>query len=324
MKSPVHYSDPPTLLHGVIEDLGAVVALLERNAPYTPLGGWFRPDQDSADATTPMWFQKTWMDADIAVEGSDLFVWHERVIEAARQFYNAEVVVPHTLFVNLMAAISECGPVHTDNPLFRGRDRSNTPMMLLRTMLWSGLFERWATAEATSIWWMNDVEGGGIAYWPEGPDKPPERHVGAMANTSIVGDNHRMFHQVEPVGPFDKGTHLVSPAAELAPTNDGSGDWVVKDRGVESYRAPLDQIRVSVLWKANVYPTEDERCRVEQDTLSLADVARIFNEDLAQRGADLRFDLGRLDDLSHTDALAVVYPEPVPIGTRPSVFDIYS
>jgi hypothetical protein len=37
-----------------------------------------------------------------------------------------------------------------------------------------------------------------------------------MANTALVGDNHRMFHQVEPVGPFDAGTRLVSASAELA------------------------------------------------------------------------------------------------------------
>ena len=323
MTSTFRFSNPPTLLKNVIGDLGDVVTMLEQSAPYTPLGGWFRPDQDPTKATTPMWFQKTWMDADIAVEGSDLFVWHERVIETVRQFYDAEVVVPHTLFVNLMAAICECGPVHTDNPLFRGRDRSNTPMMLLRTMLWSQLFKRWATSEATSIWWMNDVEGGGIAYWPDGYDKPPQRHVGAMANTSIVGDNHGMFHQVEPVGPFDKGTQLVTPATELAPARDGSGDWVVNDRGVESYRAPLDQIRVSVLWKANVFPSEDERRRVENDTLSFDDVARIFNEDLAARGEDFRVDVGQLNDSSHTRALATIYPEPVPVGTRECVFDLH-
>ncbi|MBW2231139.1 MAG: hypothetical protein JRH17_12210 [Deltaproteobacteria bacterium] len=322
MKSTFRYPDPPIRLDNVIDDLGAVVKLLERNAPYNPLGGWFRPDLDAA-ATSPMWFQKTWMGGEVAVEGSDLFVRHERVIETVRKFYDAEVVVPHTLFVNLMAAIPECGPVHTDNPLFRGRDRLNTPMLLLRTMYWSGLFARWATAQATSIWWMNDVEGGGIAYWPDGYDKPPQRHVGAMTNTSIVGDNHGMFHQVEPVGPFDEAVHLVSPAAELAPADDGSGDWAVKDRGVESYRAPLDEIRVSVLWKAHVFPTEDERRRVEQDTLSLADVARIFDEDLAEQGTDFRFDLERLDDPSFKEALAAFYPEPVPVGTRTSVFDVY-
>jgi hypothetical protein len=318
------YSNPPILLDDLIDDLGAVVDLLERNAPYTPLGGWFWPDHDGAEATSPMWFQKDWVHADFAVEGADLFLWHERVIEAAREFYDAEVVVPHTLYVNLMAAIAESGPAHTDNPVFRGRNRTNTPMLLLRSMLWSGLFDRWAIVQATSIWWMNDVEGGGLSYWPEGPEVPPTRHASAMANTALVGDNHGMFHQVEPVGPFGAGTRLVSPAAELAPAKDGSGDWVVIDRGEESYRASLDRFRASVLWKADIYPNEDERRRVEQDTLSLEDVARIFDEDLDERGADFRFDLRRLDDPALAGALAAVYPEAVPVGAGASVFDVYS
>ena len=40
-----------------------------------------------------------------------------------------------------------------------------------------------------------------------------------------------MFHQVGPVGPFDAGTRLVTPSAELAPVADGSGDWAVIDHG---------------------------------------------------------------------------------------------
>ncbi|MBJ22097.1 MAG: hypothetical protein CL933_22025 [Deltaproteobacteria bacterium] len=320
MRTTFRYPDPPILLENVIGDLGDVLGLLERNAPYTPLGGWFRPGHDGDETMSPMWFQKTWMGGECDVEGSSVFVKHERVIETVKQFYDAEVVIPHTLFVNLMVGIPECGPVHTDNPLFRGRTRMNTPMQLLRTMLWSGLFAEWATAQATSIWWMNDVDGGGIAYWPEGPDKPPARHVGAMANTSIVGDNHGMFHQVEPVGPFDGETQLVSQVAELAPANDGSGDWAVTDHGVESLRAPLDDIRVSVLWKADVFPTEEERLRVEADTLSFEDVARIFNEDLAEQGLDFRFDAKKVDDLEHAAELAEIYPQPIPVGTRKSAF----
>jgi hypothetical protein len=318
------YSHPPTFLDELIDDLDAVVHLFERNTPYTPLGGWFRPDHDGGEATSPMWFQKDWVHADFAVEGADLFLWNERVIEAARAFCDAEVVLPHTVYVNLMAAIAECGPAHTDNPVFRGRNRSNTPMLLLRTMLWSGLFDRWAIPQVTSIWWMNDVEGGGFSYWPEGPEKPPQRHAGAMANTALVGDNHRMFHQVEPVGPFDEGTRLVSASAELAPANDGSGDWVVKQRGQESYRAPFGRFRASVLWKADVHPSEEERRRVEQDVLSLEDVARIFDEDLAERGADFRFDLDRLEDPALAFALAGRYPEPVPVGAGVSVFEVHS
>ena len=157
MSTEFHYAAPPLLLENVIDDLDAVTALFERNAPYTPLGGWFRPDNESGEALSAMWFQNDWVHEDFAVDGADLFFRHEEFIRAAKAFYNAEVVVPHTIYVNLMAAIAEGGPAHTDNPVFRGRSRKNTPMMLLRTMLWSGLFKHWVIDQATAIWWLNDV-----------------------------------------------------------------------------------------------------------------------------------------------------------------------
>ncbi len=318
----IHYSDPPTLLRNVIPNVDEVVRLLERNAPYTPLGGWFRGGLDEDDeATNAMWFQNDWVHADLAVEGSDLFFWHEGVIEASKKFYDAEVIVPQSIYVNLMAAIDRAGPAHTDNPRFQGRDRSNSPMWLLRSMLWSGLFDRWSIVQSTSIWWMNDLdEGGAIYYWPDGPNKPRHEHHGDMANTSLIGDNHGMFHQVGPVGPYDNGTLLVTSRAELAPATDGSADWVVTDRGEERFRAPLSKYRVSVLWKADVYKNEEERKRQMADTLSLEDVARIFDEDLADKGRDLRFEIDRIDDVSFQEEIKAVYPEARPIGAAPSIY----
>ena len=317
----VYNAQPPVLLRDVIEDVRDVVALLERNAPYTPLGGWYRPGADEDVATSAMWFQKDWVHADLAVEGSDLFQQNDRYHEAARQFCNAEVILPHSLYVNMMVGIDRAGPAHTDNPKFRGRERKNTPMWLLRTMLWSELFRRWEIVQATSIWWLNDVDEGGLLYWDDGPDEPPHRHVGAMANTALLGDNHHMFHQVERVGPFDQGTRLVTQRAELAPADDDSEDWAVVDRGTEVFRAPLDRYRVSVLWKADVYATEEERRAVSDDTLSFEEIARVFDRDLARRGEKLRFDLEQLEDLAFQEALAASYPEARPVGAEPSIFD---
>ncbi|MEN8162403.1 MAG: hypothetical protein ABFS41_20190, partial [Myxococcota bacterium] len=187
---------PPLLLHDVIDDPREVVALLERNAPYTPLGGWYRPDQDLDEPTSPLWFQNDWVHAGTIAPGSELFLHHPRYLEGARRFTGAEEIVPHSVYVNIMVALGACGPAHTDNPKFRGRERANTPMWLLRSMLGSGLFQRWEIVQTTAIWWMDDVEGGGLAYWADGPKKPPHRHTGAMANTALLGDNHHMFHQV--------------------------------------------------------------------------------------------------------------------------------
>jgi len=93
----VEKASPPSLLRDVIDDVAEVVALLERNAPYTPLGGWYRPGVDEDAATSPMWSQNDWVHADLSVEGSDLFVPHPRYHESARRFCDAEVILPHSL-----------------------------------------------------------------------------------------------------------------------------------------------------------------------------------------------------------------------------------
>ncbi len=314
-------SAPPILLRDVLDDVGDAVRLLEANAPYTPLGGWYRPDAEQDVPNSPMWFQNDWVHADLQVPGSELFLHHPRVMQAARDYYGAEVVLPHSVYVNAMAALDRAGPAHTDNPRFQGRDRSNTPMWLLRTMLWSELFDDWSITQATSIWWLSDVEGGAFRYWPDGPDKPPLEHVGAMANTALVGDNHGMFHQVGPVGPFDRGTPLVTPRAQLAPVGDGSGDWAIRERGEIAHRAPLEAIRISVLWKADVYANEDARRRETARALSIPEVAAIFDRDFEARGVDLRFDVDRIEDFGFVAAVQAQYPEAVPIDKLPSIFD---
>jgi hypothetical protein len=311
----IRYAKPPVLMHDVIGDLDAVTRLLERQAPYTPLGGWYSPGADPNARTRPMWFQNDWVHDTFAAEGSNLFLRHQGYIDAAKQFYGAEVVEPKSVYVNLMTAIADGGPAHTDNPRFRGRDRTNTPMWLLRAMLWSGLFDRFEIVQATAIWWMNDVEGGGaLFYWPDGPEHPPRQHVGAMANTALIGDNHGMFHQVGPIGPFDKGTIRVTPSAELAPAGDGSVDWAVTDHGEVVFRAPLETVRVSVLWKADVYKTMAERAARAANALSMQDVADTFNDDLVRQRSSLRFDLGRVDDPTLKTELATIYREATPVG----------
>jgi len=320
----VDFAEPPILLRDVIDDPEEAVALLEEQAPYTPLGGWYRPGQDMDAVSSPLWFQNDWVHAEFKAPGCELFLENEKYFEASRSFYDAEVILPHSLYVNVMVAIDAAGPAHTDNPKFRGRERKNTPMWLLRKMLWSGLFERWEIVQATAIWWLADTEGGGISFWADGPDQPPHRHVGDMANTALVGDNHRMFHQVEKVGPYDRGTVMVTPRAELRPTGEGAGagrEWAVTDRSEEIFRAPLERYRLSVLWKADVYKTEAERQELMKDTLSLEGVAEVFDRDLEAKGEKLRFDLERLNDAAFADALSEVYPEARPVEAAASVYD---
>jgi hypothetical protein len=76
-----------------------------------------------------------------------------------------------------------------------------------------------------------------------------------------------------------------------------------------------------VLWKADVYRNEEEQRRQTADTLSIPDVARIFDRDLKEKGADVRFDLDRIEDPGLIAAVNAVYPEAVPVGKAPSIFD---
>lgn len=306
-----HLAPPPILLTDVLPDPAAAVALLAQEAPYTPLGGWYNPGADPTAKTRPMWFQNDWVHDTFAAEGSELFLHNPTYIEAAKTYYDAEIVEPHSVYVNHMMAIDKAGPCHTDNPRFAGRSRADTPMWVLRTMFWSGLFDDEAIPQATAIWWLNDVDGGALRYWPDGPDRPAVEHGGQMTNTALLGDNHGMFHQVGAVG-RGSGTPLVSPSAELAPVNtdEPAGDWAITDLGEEVFREPLAEIRVSVLWKADVYRDADHRRRLHDSPLSLDDVAE-------RLGADA----SRFDDPDHQADVVARFPEPRPADALPSVYD---
>jgi len=315
----LRYADPPTLLTNVFDDVEQVKELLESEAPYTPLGGWYNPGADPHSRTRPMWFQNDWVHDVYAAKGSELFLNNPTYIKSAQEFYDAEIIEPHSVYVNMMAAIVDGGPAHTDNPRFHGRERGNTPMWLLRAMLWSDLFDEYEIVQATAIWWLNDVEGGGIYFWPNGPDNPPQHHVGDMANTALVGDNHGMFHQVGPVGPFDKGTILVTPSAQLNPV--GNGEWVVTDHDEEIYKASLDQYRVSVLWKANVFKNHEEREQKSANPLTMSEVINIFNADLEERNIGFHLASNNIEDAETISTISAIYAEAKPINALKSVFE---
>ena len=119
--------------------------------------------------------------------------------------------------------------------------------------------------------------------------------------------------------PHDIITSTANPrlreAARLreAPARRDSGLTLV-DGGREVWRAPLEQYRVSVLWKAHVYATEAERTRVEHDLLTLDEVVAIFNDDLARRGDPFRLTSASIVDPATRDELRRAYPEAIPVG----------
>ena len=78
---------------------------------------------------------------------------------------------------------------------------------------------------------------------------------------------------------------------------------------------------MSVLWKADAYRSEQELRAVVNDSLTLEDVARVFDRDLLARGEKLHFDLERLNEPAFQRAIQAVYPEAIPVGAGRSIYD---
>jgi hypothetical protein len=93
------------------------------------------------------------------------------------------------------------------------------------------------------------------------------------------------------------------------------------DRGEVQYRAPIEDYRVSVLWKADVYRNEEEQQRKVANPLSIPDVVSIFNREFEDKRIDLRIDVDAVEDLGIASAVGALYPEAVPREKRPSMYD---
>jgi hypothetical protein len=78
----------------------------------------------------------------VHIDGVDSVLHNERLIEAASQVFDAEVVRPLIVFANLTAPMPQ-NRKHTDVPTFRGVERSQFPAWTVSAMAASGLFERW-------------------------------------------------------------------------------------------------------------------------------------------------------------------------------------
>jgi len=282
----------PVAIDHAFDDPAAVWRLIERHAPYWPVQRYFANSAEYAalaggDAVETMVvapvFRGNW-----AVEGAappDLegLMHHARFIEAARQLFDAEIVRPHNVYVNLTWQLPFAqGMGHTDVPAFRGFDRSRYPITFLTIMGQSGLFEDVRVLIATAVAWLYRGTDGGFEYWPEGPDHAPTVHEGAIDNTAIVGDNDFMWHRVRPTGRPEDGMVQLSLDSELTY---GEGEWAIVGDGRRLASFAQPRMRVSVSWKAMVFESDSDRERYDshRDDIDLAGVISRFRRDLDQR-----------------------------------------
>lgn len=276
-----------------MDDARVVHRLIDAHAPYWPVQRYFTNDAEYAalsgrDAGAGMVvapvFRGNWATEGTALPGVAPLLASARFAEAARRLFDAEIVRPTTVYVNLTYQIPFAqGAGHTDVPVFRGFDRTRHPITFLTIMGLSGLFEDVRVEVATAVSWFYVGADGGFEYWPEGPDRPSRVHEGDIDNTALVGDNDLMWHRVRPTGRVADGMPRLTLESALVGAGD---DWSIVDGARRVATFGRERLRVSVSWKALVFPSDAERRRYDDhtDDLDLAEVLRRFAGDLAARG----------------------------------------
>ncbi len=287
---------PPILLDPAVDEPALVHRLIDAHAPYWPVQRYFANDAEYAalsgrDASSGMVvapvFRGNWAAAGAVEAGVEPLLHHDRFIDAARRLFDAEIVRPTTVYVNLTHQIPfPQGAGHTDVPVFRGFERTEHPITLLTIMGLSGLFEDVRVKVATAVAWFYRGVDGGLEYWPDGPDAPSKVHEGRIDNTALVGDNDLMWHRVRPTGRVEDGMPTLTMASEL---RGSGGSWRIVDGARVIAEVPRERLRVSLSWKALVFDSDAERrCYDEHtDDIDLAEVLRRFRVDLERRGADV-------------------------------------
>ncbi len=145
------------------------------------------------------------------------------------------------------------GAAHLDLPTFRGSHRWPPHVWLLMAMSYSGLFAEWMVPIASGLAWFYCGVGGNFEYWPDGPDRPSQREASPLWNVGQISDNEYMWHRVGAIGrPEDVPAPGVVRSESLL-HHAGGAAWEIRDGDEVKLRTDLDQLRISLLWKAFVF-----------------------------------------------------------------------
>ena len=273
----------PIKINDVFDDPGAIRRLVERNGPYRTMASYLpnsavRGGPSSAAEGVPPHFRATWAAGGRPlVDGAEAILCNPRLLRAASRLFGAEVT-PNTVAVNVSGP-GPAGAIHVDVPSFRGADRDRYPMRLLQAMAASGLFESWRVVEAGAVFWSYEGRGGAYDYWPDGLDGPMRSEHPPFSNSALIADNNRMYHRIGWIGDPAAVPPAFSAQAEISHRPEGG--WVISDTGTSPVRYDDRDIRISILWKAQVSSGADDSAAA---LLSPELIAGIISSDLARRG----------------------------------------
>jgi len=305
----------PLRIEHVFDDPLAIRRMVEGHGPYPAMASYLpaatRDGQPgSAEGVLP-WFRGTWAaHGRPLVHGAEVILHNPRFLQTASRLFDASEVTPNTVVVNVTAPMP-AGAVHVDVPSFWGADRDHYPIRLLQAMGRSGLFDPWRTVEAGAVFWLYDGRGGAYDYWPEGLDGPMHSEHPPFTNSALVADNDRMPHRIGWVGDPAARLPTISVDAEISHLEHGG--WAITDHGQTVAHYGDEQIRISILWKAQV--RSDRPGPGTAAPLSPDLIVDIFSADLASRGVETPVSSSPLFDAAWVDLVHATYVIPLGVAS---------
>ena len=203
---------------------------------------------------------------------------------------------------------------HLDAAAYRGIFVPRAPVWLVYNMGASGLFEPWLVPVASGLAWFYRGEGGAFEYWPGGEH---EVVLSPMWNTGLMCDNEYTWHRVGAIGLPEEQQRL---AGRLQSTDmlhaGGDGGWEIRDGEQLTERLEPEQIRISILWKADIFRDEDHLASFDDPSLDLdiGQVVEIYLEDLDARGIRAERPANPLADPAWRRLLEETYPPPFAVS----------
>ena len=273
---------PPVAVDRVVEDPDRIRAMARAHGPYfmparylvnagaaNDASGGSETIDVPAHLIGPVWRGDWAIEGRPLVDGADHLLTLPAFVAGARTMCGDDAAIdPQQVFINLTTPMRGSAFAHVDIPEFVGRDRSNAPGWLLQAMGSSRAFEDIRITIVTAVSWFHTGERGFFRYWPAGIDNPSVRHED-MWNTAVVGDNDFMFHKVERVGRNDQS--MVEGLTINSTLDHDGGHWQVLEADTNLATYTDDDVRISLSWKARVYPSTRAKAAAEAGDGALAD-----------------------------------------------------
>jgi len=300
----------PVVLDPAFDDPEAVLHLVKSGGPY---GLLYSAEGYARAGGAEPWFRGTrgqWVKGpdDWRMPQAEPFFNNPRFIEGAKRSFGAGVVRPESLKLNLNGPMGP-GVQHRDVCRFRGATHADYAHWVVVAMHHSELFTAWSVPVATALTWFYRGEGGGLEYWPEGPERPSARIVPPLWNVAMVCDNEFMFHRVEGIGRVADWT-LPGQMSGHEELSWADGAWEMREHDTLRRRFAEDAIRLSILWKGYAFRDEPAAAIFDahSDDLTPEIIVEVFAQDLRARGIAFDLPARPLEDRGFRDLLLATYP----------------